>query len=116
VPLARLYGAPTVAAQAAYLDGAGAGSDRVVPLGGTPGAVPLVLAHPLGGTLFGYRELVAELAGEFEVLGLQGDPSSGAAPGELGALAAGYARELAPLLAGRGPVVVAGWSAGGAIA
>ncbi|MFE1359772.1 amino acid adenylation domain-containing protein [Streptomyces harbinensis] len=116
VPLARLYGAPTVAAQAAYLDGAGAGSDRVVPLGGTPGAVPLVLAHPLGGTLFGYRELVAELAGEFEVLGLQGDPSSGTAPGELGALAAGYARELAPLLAGRGPVVVAGWSAGGAIA
>ncbi|MGW8847676.1 amino acid adenylation domain-containing protein [Streptomyces xiamenensis] len=116
VPLARLYGAPTVAAQAAYLDGAGAGSDRVVPLGGTPGAVPLVLAHPLGGTLFGYRELVAELAGEFEVLGLMGDPWSGAAPGGLDDLATAYVRELAPLLAGREPVVVAGWSAGGALA
>ncbi|XVJ79251.1 alpha/beta fold hydrolase [Streptomyces sp. JH002] len=59
---------------------------------------------------------MAELAGEFEVLGLMGDPWSGAAPGGLDDLATAYVRELAPLLAGREPVVVAGWSAGGALA
>ncbi|MCX2968938.1 MULTISPECIES: non-ribosomal peptide synthetase, partial [Streptomyces] len=130
MPLGQLYRTPTVAGQAAYLDTAagadsaghrarGHGGRRVVPLGGTPGLRPLVLVHPLGGTLFCYLGLASRVADRFEVLGVQGDVQGDVAGGErtadFTATARRYARELAPRLRGRRPVV-AGWSAGGVLA
>uniref|UniRef100_UPI0012E9A657 non-ribosomal peptide synthetase n=1 Tax=Streptomyces apocyni TaxID=2654677 RepID=UPI0012E9A657 len=124
VPLAQLYDTPTVAGQAEYLDRrlgtAGArqahgGGRRVVSLGGTTGARPLVLVHPLGGTLFCYLDLVARVSDSFEILGVQADLLGGGGTSDFAATAQGYADELAPLLEGRRPVI-AGWSAGGVLA
>nr|WP_245834486.1 thioesterase domain-containing protein [Streptomyces aidingensis] len=122
IPLAHLYTASTVAGQAARVaelpphreapDGR-----SVVPLGGTPGERPLVLVHPLGGTLFCYRDLLDGLTAPFEVYGVQGDVGGAAGPPatDLAALAGRYAGELAPVLGDRAPVI-AGWSAGGVLA
>ncbi|WP_344951652.1 amino acid adenylation domain-containing protein, partial [Sphaerisporangium flaviroseum] len=120
VPLTRLSTTPTVAGLAAYLDGHDgrsrpAGGDRVVTLGGTPGLQPLVLVHPVGGTLFCYLDLTGRVGSAFEVLGVQGDLLESGGTADLGEMAERYARELAPLLGDRRPVV-AGWSAGGVIA
>ncbi|MEV4105463.1 AMP-binding protein, partial [Nonomuraea sp. NPDC049649] len=93
----------------------GAG-ETAVRLGGTPGLRPLVLVHPVGGTLFCYLELAGRVGSAFEVLGVQGDVlGSGGGTADLGELAERYARDLTPLLDGRRPVI-AGWSAGGVIA
>ncbi|MEV5989614.1 amino acid adenylation domain-containing protein, partial [Streptomyces sp. NPDC052051] len=124
VPLPQLYSTPTLAGQAAFLDDArhareakrrGSGPRSVIGLGGSPGLQPLVLVHPLGGTLFCYRDLTARVADSFEVMGVQGDLMSGGDTADFASLASGYARELAPLLRGRRPVI-AGWSAGGVLA
>jgi thioesterase domain-containing protein len=116
IPLAHLYTAPTIAEQAVRLEARSpAGGHSVVPLGGSPGARPLVLVHPVGGTLFGYLELVGELRADVEAYGVQGriGPDSGAT--DIAALAGRYADELVPVLGDRDPVV-AGWSAGGVLA
>ena len=120
IPLAQLYTAPTIAEQAARLGmssrGGQAGGRSVVPLGGSAGARPLVLVHPVGGTLFSYLDLLADVRAEFEAFGVQGrigEADTGAS--DLAALALRYADELAPVLDGREPVI-AGWSAGGVLA
>ncbi|MCZ7413615.1 non-ribosomal peptide synthetase [Streptomyces sp. WMMC897] len=122
VPLGQLYRTPTVAGQAAFLESArGAllatarGERSVVAMGGRAGARPLVLVHPLGGTLFCYLDLVAGVRDSFDVLGVQGDLTGGTRSADFTATARRYARELAPRLRGRRPVV-AGWSAGGVLA
>jgi thioesterase domain-containing protein len=120
VPLTRLSTTSTVADLATYLDGNDGrsrptGGERVVKLGGTPGLRPLVLVHPVGGTLFCYTGLVGQAGSAFEVLGVQGDLLESGGTADLGQMAERYATELAPLLGDRRPVV-AGWSAGGVIA
>jgi thioesterase domain-containing protein len=106
-----------VAQQAALFQGPpkGMAGRRVVSLGGTVGARPLVLVHPIGGMLFSYLDLLEDLGADFEVCGVQGrigEASTGAT--DFAALARGYADELAAVL-GDEPVV-AGWSAGGVLA
>jgi thioesterase domain-containing protein/acyl carrier protein len=121
IPLAQLYTAPTIAAQAARIEAsshrpAPGGGRSVVPLGGTPGARPLVLVHPVGGTLFNYLALVEDAGADFQAFGVQGrigDADTGAT--DLAGLARLYADELIPILGGAEPVV-AGWSAGGVLA
>ncbi|HEX6343065.1 AMP-binding protein, partial [Umezawaea sp.] len=121
IPLSHLYTAPTIAEQAERIDdlalrGDAAETRAVVPLGGVRGARPLVLVHPVGGTLFSYLDLLGEVATDFEAFGLQGrigGEDSGAT--DLAGLAERYADELVPVLGDREPVV-AGWSAGGVIA
>ncbi len=121
IPLAHLYTASTIADQAERIDellarSGPAESRAVVPLGGVRGARPLVLVHPVGGTLFSYLDLLAEVAADFEAFGVQGGiggEDSGAT--HLAGLAERYADELVPVLGDREPVV-AGWSAGGVIA
>ncbi|AGL19084.1 non-ribosomal peptide synthetase [Actinoplanes sp. N902-109] len=117
VPVAPLYAATTVAGQAAYLDrvaasGQPGGGSRVVRLGGLTGGPPLVLVHPLGGTLFCYRDLIGLVGSTYEVLGVHSDFT---ACDDLGVLTRRYADELDPVLRGRRPVL-AGWSAGGVLA
>ncbi len=122
IPLAQLYTAPTIAEQAARLDAfmlhqhAPTSGRSVVPLGGMSGARPLVLVHPLGGTLFRYLDLVAEVEDVFEAYGVQGDfTGDDADSADLPGLAHRYADELAAVLGDREPVI-AGWSAGGVLA
>jgi thioesterase domain-containing protein len=86
-----------------------------VALGGVRGARPLVLVHPIGGTLFSYRDLLGEVATDFEAFGLQGGIGEDSGATNLVGLAERYADELVPVLGDRDPVV-AGWSAGGVIA
>lgn len=110
LPLSSLFEASTVAAQAALLE-----SHRerlLVPVraGGTP---PLVLVHPVGGHLLGYRELVAALPPQPAVYGLQSPPAE-RLPATLGELAGLYTAAVRSL--GDGPVHLLGWSMGGVLA
>ncbi|TDO36765.1 amino acid adenylation domain-containing protein [Paractinoplanes brasiliensis] len=115
IPLAHLYTAPTVADQAERIATLPSGRSAVVPLGGVRGARPLVLVHPIGGTLFSYRDLLAEVRGDVEAYGLQGHLGADSGATDIAQLARRYADELAPVLGDREPVV-AGWSAGGILA
>lgn len=84
--------------------------------GSAGGGAPLVLVHPVGGTVFCYRHLVAELPPDQLVFGLtlaslrggEGEESS------LELMSARYAREIADAMGEA--VVVAGWSAGAPVA
>jgi len=119
IPLAHLYTASTIAEQADRIDGllvrGGPAESRVVPLGGVRGARPLVLVHPVGGTLFSYRDLLGEVSADFEAFGVQGDIGGDSGATGLAGLAERYADDLVPVLGDREPVV-AGWSAGGVVA
>ncbi|HUQ56446.1 amino acid adenylation domain-containing protein [Lentzea sp.] len=89
----------------------------VVPLVSSPGAPHLVLVHPVGGHLLGYRELTAELGGDFTISGLQAPGLDGrAAPlrsiADFAALYASLVREACP----DAPIHLAGWSFGGVVA
>ena len=84
-------------------------------MGGSPDLPPLVLVHPIGGTLIGYQDLAVTLSSAYHVLGIHADPLSSSQPDTLTARVSDYARQLAPMLDGRQPVI-AGWSAGGIIA
>jgi amino acid adenylation domain-containing protein len=117
VPVAGLIAHPTVAGLAAHLDREAARQGAAVRLrpGSPGGAVTVALVHPVGGTLFCYRELVRALPDGVPVVGCE--RAAGAYPAErtLWELADRHAaalREAVPA----GPVLVAGWSVGGVIA
>ncbi|GAA4811276.1 amino acid adenylation domain-containing protein [Streptomyces ziwulingensis] len=123
--LADLIDAPDPAARAGAGPGAGAARGSLGRIQGGAGDAPaLVLVHPVGGTVFCYRHLVAELPPSQPVYGLtlasmldggdvsrdgDGDGEDGLAP-----MCARYAREVSGAVAA--PVVVAGWSAGAPVA
>ena len=121
LPLHEVLSRRTVAQQAALLEAppsrlAEADGRSVVPLGGTSGARPLVLVHPIGGMLFSYLDLLKDVGIDFEAFGVQGrigKADTGAT--DLAAMARRYSDELAPVLAGGEPII-AGWSAGGVVA
>ncbi|WP_159396289.1 amino acid adenylation domain-containing protein [Streptomyces sp. Sge12] len=111
---------PTVARQADLLRGrhAEAAPDPVVRIrtGGT--LDPLFLVHPIGGNVFCYRTLAAELDADRPVFGLTApgltapDPVSGAGVEELAAAHVEALRRIRP----EGPYHLAGWSFGGLLA
>ncbi|MFJ6392217.1 amino acid adenylation domain-containing protein [Streptomyces sp. NPDC091972] len=129
VPFEEVLRSPTLAALSAVID-----AERRRPGGsGTPdvsrprslariqgaagGGVPLVLVHPVGGTVFCYRHLVAELPSAQPVYGLtlaslHGDGGDDESTVEL--LSSRYAREITGAV--DEAVVVAGWSAGAPVA
>ena len=79
--------------------------------------IPVVLAHPLGGTLFCYRHLVETLRGVAPLHGLTLAALRGAEVEEdesLEDVTGLYAAEIAETV--EGPLVVAGWSAGAVVA
>lgn len=123
----RFLANPTVTALAGLIDSA-AGEDEppsaslgVLSDGGA--GVPIVLVHPLGGTVLCYQHLVEALRGVSPLYGLTlaelrgADPYADGSPRagrRLEEITAGYAEEVVEALLGA--VVVAGWSAGAVIA
>jgi thioesterase domain-containing protein len=116
LPASAVFEVPTVAAIAARLDG-GAVHSSVVPLAGGGTGRPLVLVHPVGGSVLCYADLARGLAGDRPCLGLMARGLDGVdrpaesvedmAAAYLGALReAGYSP----------PYVLSGWSMGGTIA
>ncbi|NEC33476.1 alpha/beta fold hydrolase, partial [Streptomyces rubrogriseus] len=109
LPLSSLFEASTVAGQDALLDRHV--DTLLVPVRPGDGAA-VVLVHPVGGHLLGYRALIDALPAPYAVYGLQAPPS-GRLPATLTELADQYARAVAAL--GR-PVHLLGWSMGGVLA
>ncbi|CAL9626053.1 D-alanine--D-alanyl carrier protein ligase [Streptomyces sp. enrichment culture] len=107
--LSSLFEASTIAGQCALLDQRVDG--LLVPIR-PAGETVVVLVHPVGGHLLGYRALIDALPASYAVYGLQSPPAD-ELPGSLGELAAEYATALAAL--GR-PVHLLGWSMGGVLA
>jgi thioesterase domain-containing protein len=103
-------------------DGAGTPDGPLVRLGDGAGELPLYLIHAVGGTVWDYRRLAAELAGTFAVHGLQA-PAFATAPAptplpaatSLAALVTSYTR-LIQAAQPAGPYRLAGWSMGGTLA
>jgi amino acid adenylation domain-containing protein len=95
----------------------GAARGPLTKLAGGGGHPPLILIHPIGGTVFGYAQLARELAGSFDVYGLEapGLSQPGATAASLGALVADYAGRIRAAQPD-GPYRLAGWSMGALIA
>jgi amino acid adenylation domain-containing protein len=122
VNVAEVFLAPTVRRLAARIDrsrGAGPriGTGPLVALTESGDGPPLFAVHAIGGTVFGYTPLAADLADRFAVYGIEAAGlAEGTAPAaSLDAMAEGY---LAALRAAQptGPYRLAGWSMGGLIA
>jgi amino acid adenylation domain-containing protein len=114
VPLADLIDRQTIAEQAdlfAPPAGARSAGGSLVRLRDGGAGTPLVLVHPVGGSVLAYREL-AGLIGERPVYGLV-SPDDG--PGDLPTMAARYLDEVLATLPPE-PMVVGGWSMGGVVA
>ena len=109
LPLSSLFEAGTVAGQCALLDRRG--RRLLVPVR-EDGRATVVLVHPVGGHLLGYRPLIEALPDTFAVYGLQSPPAA-ELPGTLGELADEYAAAIAALGT---PVHLLGWSLGGVLA
>ncbi|MHB6910780.1 amino acid adenylation domain-containing protein [Streptomyces sp. DB-54] len=123
LPLSALLGHPTVAEQAALLRtgaGAPATGGALVPLRAGGGRRPVFLVHPVGGTVFGYRELAAALAEDHPDLPVLGFAARGFEPGQrpretVAELADRYLTELLQVQP-EGPYRLLGWSFGGLVA
>ncbi|NOK32040.1 amino acid adenylation domain-containing protein [Corallococcus exercitus] len=113
--LAELLRTATIEGMARVMGGqrGGAHSALVRMQRGAEGAPTVVCIHPVGGTVYCYRELVDLLGKRFTVVGLQ---SLGLERGDLSLrdLAAHYVEQLDG--AGLKPDVLFGWSLGGAVA
>ncbi|HEY3732899.1 MAG TPA: amino acid adenylation domain-containing protein, partial [Streptosporangiaceae bacterium] len=114
---------PTPRQLAASIDAARSGaaapadSGPLVPLSQGLGQLPLILIHPVGGTVIPYAPVARELAGTFQVRGLQapGLTDASATAASLAGLADDYAERV---LAAQpdGPYRLGGWSMGGVVA
>ncbi|HEX8081779.1 MAG TPA: amino acid adenylation domain-containing protein, partial [Jatrophihabitans sp.] len=107
---------PTVAGISAAIAAPATDGDSaqrcLAPLNSDGPGMTTVFVHPLGGTVFCYRNLIDALRGVAPLYGLTLASLLGPEPKEqsLEELAARYADEIAESVTG--PVVVAGWSAG----
>jgi amino acid adenylation domain-containing protein len=94
-----------------------AASGPLADLGTGAGEAPLLLIHPVGGTVSAYAPLARELAGTFRVRGLQAPALTGsdAPPTSLADLADDYTRRIRAAQPD-GPYRLGGWSMGGVLA
>jgi acyl-CoA synthetase (AMP-forming)/AMP-acid ligase II/thioesterase domain-containing protein/acyl carrier protein len=118
LPLAAIYGKPTVAALAAEVGRVVSGAAGLLVSLRAGGRRPrLFMVHPVGGEVVNYREL-AEALGEdqpvyaFRAAGLY---EGGPLPATIGEMAGSYIREM-KVLQPKGPYHLAGWCAGSVIA
>ncbi len=113
-----LFAHPVLADLAGRLDGpAGTrpGSDVVVLHTGGAGT-PLVLIHPVGGSVAPYGLLAARLGGDQPVLAIEDPGLHGAEPATSLAERASHYADLVHSRRPDGPVLLGGWSLGGLIA
>jgi amino acid adenylation domain-containing protein len=128
LPLHTIFGNGTLAAMADALDAldsrgttagmpGGDSRDLVVPLVAGNGEPPLVLLHPLGGTLFAYQPLLRLLPPEVPVWGVRSPTAAGAGEEhpDVTSMVRAYATQLCERLPGRSASLF-GWSLGGLIA
>jgi len=90
---------------------------RIVELAGGTGEQPLFLVHAIGGTVYGYAQLAAELADAYRVYGVEAAglrPDSTAATA-LDEMTSAYLDVIAAVQPD-GPYRLAGWSMGGILA
>ncbi len=116
-----IFLAPTVRRLADRIESARGSSARsggpLVELTEGEGGDPLFIVHAVGGTVYGYAPLAAELAGAFKVYGIEaaglGEGTSPA--GSLDSMVAAYAEAIRAVQP-EGPYRLAGWSMGGVVA
>ncbi|MEY9863613.1 amino acid adenylation domain-containing protein [Catenulispora sp. GAS73] len=109
LPLSTLFEARTIAEQCLLLDRRA--QRTLVPIRQGEGPI-VVLVHPVGGHLLGYRPLIEALPASFAVYGMQSPPAE-ELPGTLGELADEYTAALDALGT---PLHLLGWSLGGVLA
>jgi amino acid adenylation domain-containing protein len=122
LPIATLFGAPTVREMVAVLRDADGtrgslSSSVLVPIQPQGERTPLFLVHPIGGHVLCYVQLARHLGRERPVLGLE---SAGRRPGQplatsVEAMASHYVEEMQRVQP-EGPYVLGGMSSGGVIA
>jgi amino acid adenylation domain-containing protein len=91
------------------------GPQGVVELAGSANDAPLFLVHAIGGTVHGYVPFARELAGTFDVYGIEASAGPSGPAGSVAEMAeryVGVVREVQP----SGPYRLAGWSMGGLVA
>jgi amino acid adenylation domain-containing protein len=118
LPLSQLFRSPSIAQLAAELKGKECSGQLTVPLRpGTPGTTPLWLLHPAGGTVHRYRKLAARLPGGRPVYAIQSPEIAGhdVPEPDFDSLCRRYLAEIMQAQPD-GPVHLAGWSMGGALA
>jgi thioesterase domain-containing protein len=113
VAVTSIFLHPTPRALAATLDRARTGP--LIPL--THDGPPLILIHPIGGTVSAYTPLAQQLAGTLAVTGLESPALTGDTPipATLPALITDYTRRIQSAHP-TGPYQLAGWSMGGVLA
>jgi amino acid adenylation domain-containing protein len=128
LPIAALFRARTVEALAGAIDAlprqpaapadreAAAPASGLVVLRRDGDGIPVVLIHPIGGTVFCYLDLVARLAPGRPCYAIQASGLAAAPPlASVDAMAHHYA-ELVERALGGGPCHLFGWSFGGVVA
>jgi len=122
LPLQTIFGNSTLAAMADALDsrrtaGISDNQDLVVPLANGSGGLPLVMFHPLGGSLFAYQPLLRMLPPEVPVWGVRSPTVAGAGEEHMDvtSMVRAYATQLSERLDKRSAALF-GWSLGGLIA
>jgi thioesterase domain-containing protein len=117
LPVATLFRAPTVEGLAAQLRAGALPWSPLVPIRPAGAGTPLFCVHPIGGTVFCYRELAGALGPGRPLYGLQAQGLDGVAvPLEhVEDMASNYLRAVRGVQ-GRGPYLLAGWSFGGLVA
>jgi len=123
LPVGVLFEARTIEALARRLASSAAGEREAQGSGiielrkGKPGQVPLFLVHPVGGSVFCYRELVQSLSTEHPVHGIQAPQAVSGASSftTIEDMAEAYLKQLLRLQP-VGPFMLGGWSMGGVVA
>jgi thioesterase domain-containing protein/acyl carrier protein len=116
LPVATLFGARTVEALAQAVDERGAANpSNLVVLRREGDGIPVVLVHPIGGTVFCYLDLVARLAPGRPCYAIQARRAAAPPVESVDAMARDHVELVARQL-GRGPCHLFGWSFGGVVA
>ncbi|MGZ9709227.1 amino acid adenylation domain-containing protein [Glaciimonas sp. GNP009] len=117
LPLASLFNAPNIAAQAALVEEhSAAGWSPLVSLQTEGEATPWFCVHAVAGNVLCYRDLARHLGKRRPLYGLQApDCEEVAHPGTIEGLAAIYLGAIRNIQA-HGPYNLAGWSMGGVVA
>jgi len=119
LPLTVLFERPTIRELVDAIRGAAAGGAASPLVSLKPGAnrPPLVLIHPIGGTVFCYGDIASRIGGDVPVYGIQaaGLRLGERMPRSIEEMAGDYVHAASERL-GDGPWHLAGWSFGGAVA